>query len=82
MQKDAVAFLNRHILQTPDWLADRNILNRINAPVSSQLGSIQDNLLSSLLSSSRLDRMIQLTNRFENGYPIEEYYADLKKGIF
>jgi hypothetical protein len=82
MQKDAVAFLNRHIFQTPEWLADRNILNRINAPVSSQLGTIQDNLLSSLLSSSRLDRMIQLTNRFENGYPIEEFYADLKKGIF
>jgi Met-zincin len=82
MQKDAVAFLNRHIFQTPEWLADRNIHNRINAPVSSQLGTIQDNLLSSLLTSSRLDRMIQLTNRFENGYPIEEYYSDLKKGIF
>jgi hypothetical protein len=82
IQKDAVSFLNKQLFETPTWLVDNRILNQINSPTANQLSSVQDNMLASLLSSSRLDRMIQSGNRFDNTYPIEELYGDLKKGIF
>lgn len=82
VQKEAVAFLHKHLFDTPEWLADKNILNRISSPTSNQIGSIQDNALGSILNASRLDRMVQAGNRFENAYAIEELYTDLKKGIF
>jgi hypothetical protein len=82
LQKDAVSFLNKQLFETPTWLIDNKILNQINSPTANQLSSVQDNMLASLLSSSRLDRMIQAGNRFDNTYPIEEMYSDLKKGIF
>lgn len=82
VQKEAVAFLHKNLFETPEWLADKNILNRISSPTSNQIGSIQDNALGSILNASRLDRMVQAGNRFENAYAIEELYTDLKKGIF
>ena len=81
-QKEAVSFLQKHLFETPTWLADNSILNKINSPTANQISSIQDNLLGSLLSAGRLDRLIHASNRFENTYAIEEFYTDLKKGIF
>lgn len=82
VQKEAVAFLHRQIFETPTWLLDNRILDRISAPLSNQVGAIQESMVGSLLSASRLERMVQSGNRFPNAYPIEEFYADLRKGIF
>jgi hypothetical protein len=81
-QKEAVAFLHKQLFETPTWLADKEILNRISAPTGNSVGSIQDNVLGSLLNASRLNNMVQAGNRFDNTYSIDEYYTDLKKGIF
>jgi hypothetical protein len=81
-QKEAVTFLHKQLFETPTWLADKEILNRINAPTGNQVGGIQDNVLGSLLSAGRLNNMVQAGNRFENTYSIDEYYNDLRKGIF
>ncbi len=81
-QKDAVSFLQKNLFETPTWLLDNNILNNINSPTADQISSIQDGLLGSLLSPVRLGRMITSGNRFENTYNIDEYFSDLKKGIW
>ncbi|MGL6266287.1 MAG: zinc-dependent metalloprotease, partial [Chitinophagaceae bacterium] len=82
MQKDAVSFLHKNLFETPTWLIDNNILNKINSPSADQLSSIQDGMMGSLLSASRLGRMINAGNRFGNTYNIDEYFSDLKKGIW
>jgi hypothetical protein len=61
---------------------DNNILNKINSPVADQLSSIQDGMMGSILSPTRLGRMITAGNRFENAYGIDELFSDLKKGIW
>ncbi|MFM8871641.1 MAG: zinc-dependent metalloprotease, partial [Actinomycetota bacterium] len=33
-QKEAVAFLNKQLFQTPEWLLDKNVLNKITSPTS------------------------------------------------
>ena len=82
MQKDAVAFVNTQLFTTPTWMLDNNILDKISSPTADQLGSIQNNVLSSILSSSRLSRMTNSANRFTNTYTIDELFSDLKKGIW
>jgi hypothetical protein len=81
-QKEALGYIQRNVFTTPTWMLDKDILNKISSPLSSQVGSIQDATLGSLLSSSRLGRMVTMSGRFENAYNIDEYYADLKKGNF
>jgi hypothetical protein len=82
MQKDAVAFVNTQLFTTPTWMLDNNILDKISSPIGDQLGSIQDNVLGSILSSARLSRMTNSANRFTNTYNIDELFSDLKKGIW
>lgn len=81
-QKEAVAFLQKQLFETPSWLYDKNVLNRISSPVSDQLSLLQDNMMASLLNPSRLERLLTGANRFDNTYTIEEFYSDLKKGIW
>ena len=82
LQKDAVAFLNAQLFTTPTWLADKNILDKISSPTADQISSIQDGALSSVLSVSRLSRMVVASNRYANSYGIDELFADMKKGIW
>ncbi len=82
MQKEAVAFLNAQLFTTPTWMLDNKIHDRINSPTSDMLGSLQDNTLASILSSSRLTRMATASNRFANAYSVDELMSDLKKGIW
>lgn len=81
-QKDAVAFLNAQVFSTPTWMMDNNILNKISTPLTNQVSSIQVNALNSLLSASRLSGMANMAVRSPGAYNVDEFYADLKKGIF
>jgi hypothetical protein len=82
MQKEAVAFLNKQVFETPTWMLDNKILDKISSPTSNIVSSIQDNTLGSVLSSARLSRMVTSASRFQNSYNIDELFIDLKKGIW
>ncbi|MFZ9661347.1 MAG: zinc-dependent metalloprotease, partial [Chitinophagaceae bacterium] len=82
LQKDAVSFIQKQLLATPNWMLDKNILNKISTPNGDYLGNMQDQVLSNMLSSSRLGRMSTINNRFDNSYTIDEYFNDLEKGLF
>ncbi len=85
LQKDAVAFLNKQLFQTPTWLLDKNILNKFSNPVSAEMvGSIQNNILNSLISSTRMNRLAITANRFgaDNTFSVEEMLTDTKKGVW
>jgi hypothetical protein len=81
-QKEAVAFLNTQLFTTPMWLADNNILDKISNPSMDQIGSLQDGVLSSILSATRLSRIVISSNRYSNTYALDELFSDLKKGIW
>lgn len=81
-QKEAVQFLHKYLFETPQWLMDKNVLEKITAPTTDRLSTIQDNLLGTLLSSGRLQRLISCHNRDETAYRIDEYIEDLKRGIW
>ncbi|HVK97359.1 MAG TPA: zinc-dependent metalloprotease [Flavisolibacter sp.] len=82
-QKDAVQWLHTQLFDTPEWLLNKNILNKISSPISNNVSSIQGNVLTSILSPARLARMIEAEYRFgNNAYPVTELLTDLKRGIW
>jgi hypothetical protein len=84
-QREAVAFLNTQLFQTPKWLLDDSILDKISNPSGSDpVGSMQTGVLSSLLSASRLNVLIQSATRFGDGnvYTVEDLVGDTHKGVW
>ena len=82
-QKEAVDFLNKQLFNTPMWLVDNNIYDRIGGTPLVTIGNIQDNVLNRLFSTSTLNKLIQF--EAEDGgqaYSITELFSDLKKGIW
>jgi hypothetical protein len=82
-QKDAVDFLNKQLFNTPMWLVDNRIYDRIGGTPLVTIGNIQDNVLNRLFSTSTLNKLIQF--EAEDGsqaYGISELFSDLKKGIW
>ncbi|CAN5568913.1 zinc-dependent metalloprotease [soil metagenome] len=85
LQKDAISFLQKQLFETPMWLLDKNILNKISNPTSSEMvGNIQINILNSLFRPSRLNIMAISSNRFgvANTYQVDEMMDDVKKGVW
>ncbi len=83
-QKEAVAFLNRQLFETPVWLLDRNILNKISGPSTNErVQNTQTSVLNNLLDNQRLFKLVAATNRFGAGtYTIDEMMDDVRKGVW
>jgi hypothetical protein len=81
-QKEAMYFLQKNLFETPSWLMNRKILDLTSAPQTDQVSTLQDNFLGSMLASSRLQRIISSSNRDKAAYPIDEYFDDLKNGLW
>lgn len=81
-QKEAVQFLHKQLFETPQWILNKNVLDKITAPTTDRISTLQDNMLGTMLSSGRLQRLISSYNRDENSYRIDEFVEDIKKGIF
>jgi hypothetical protein len=82
IQKEAMNFLQKNLFETPTWLLNKKILDLTSSPTSEPISAIQDRFLSSMLSSSRLQRLISSANREKQTYTLDEYMADLKNGIW
>lgn len=82
VQKEAVEFINRQVFVTPVWLLDKNILNKISEPSTDRYSAMLDATMGSLLNTGRLSKMIACSNREGDAYNVEEYYKDLKKGVW
>ena len=85
VQIKAVKFLQAQLFQTPYWLLDSNILNKISSPSSTEMiGNTQAGVLGSLLSTSRLFRMEAISDRYGklNVYGPDDLITDLDKGLW
>ncbi|GLR15840.1 zinc-dependent metalloprotease [Portibacter lacus] len=83
-QKKSIAFLNEHVFSTPTWLLQDEILRNIEPSGSTdRIKSLQSRLLGRLLTTSRLERMID--NEALNGedaYELVEMMAEVRNGIW
>jgi hypothetical protein len=59
LQQEAVAFICRNMFQTPQWLLDKNILNKVSHPLitdGEKVGALQKQWLTLIISGGRLGR--------------------------
>lgn len=85
-QKEAVNFLHNQLFETPKWLINKDIWNRISNPGegSDPVSNAMTNGLNSLLSNDRLNRLQVNVERFgaANAYSAIELVNDVQTGIF
>ena len=83
-QKNCIKFLNKNLFETPTWMIDKNILDKIQfAGAVDQVRGLQSSYLNRILDFGRLARVIE--NEALNGseaYSLDELMSDLKNGIF
>ncbi len=83
-QRSAMKYLQENTFATPEWMLDRNILDRIEGTGSvDRITGAQVNTLNQLLSPDRMARMAESESILGNEtYTALEMMADLRNGIF
>lgn len=83
-QREAMAYLQKNFFETPQWLIDRTILDKIeSATAVSRFNGAQSSLVDMLLRAPRLDRIQhQEALLGSNAYTMEEHLRGLCEGIF
>jgi hypothetical protein len=83
IQKDAVAFLNKQVFETPGWMLNPDVLAKIR-PGSGveQLRGIQEATLNSIYDYSRMQRLIETSATNANGYSLDEMFTDVRAGVW
>ncbi|MDB2384963.1 zinc-dependent metalloprotease [Polaribacter sp.] len=83
LQKKSVDWLLKNVFETPEWLLDKNILNKINeAGYTDRFMRYQARLLSNITNTSKLKRMTDATLLDESAYQPISLFSDMRKGIF
>jgi hypothetical protein len=83
-QKNSMDFVQKQLFETPEWLLDQDIFNKIEASGSvERLRSIQVRTLDNILNLGKISRMIE--NETANGkvaYALTDMMKDLRTGIW
>ena len=82
-QREAVEFLNKQIFATPHWLINEDIFFRTGTNAITTIGTLQDNVLSRVLSTRTMTKLIDAEAAKPTiAYSITDLLNDLKKGIW
>ena len=83
-QTAAMQFLNAQVFKTPQWLLDKNILQRIESKgATDRMLSFQSRVMNRLLDNDRLNRLVESTALHgSNTYTITDLFDGLKNGIW
>ncbi|MBC7946331.1 MAG: zinc-dependent metalloprotease [Chitinophagaceae bacterium] len=82
-QKEAVDFLTTNLFVTPTWLINPEINARTGQGSLSIIGGVQDNILSRLLGTRSLNKLVEAEAALgPKAYQVTELLSDLKKGIW
>lgn len=83
-QRTALRFLNKELFATPKWMLDKNIFSKVQSSGSvERIRALQVRTLNSLLSASRMARMIE--NETLNGnkaYTLVTMFYDVRQGVW
>ena len=77
LQKEALQYLGRNVLDAPEWLYPAGIINKVNADPSVQQNSRQENVLGRLLGGYILNKLLNQASTGNDVYPVEEYLNDV-----
>lgn len=83
-QKKALAFVQKNLFETPEWLLDKDIFNRIEfAGSTERVRALQVRTLNNILSLGKMARLIEAQTLNENeAYALTDMTRDLRQGIW
>jgi len=83
-QEAAMKFIQKQLFDTPEWLIDNDILNRIEWSGSlERIRSTQVRTLNNIVSLGKMQRLIEAeTNNENDAYALTEMMSDLREGIW
>ncbi len=83
IQKDAVAWLNRQVFDTPTWLLDGKIMAQIRPDQGMDaISRIQEATLNNLFTTDRLQRFIETNAKYPASYSLDEMFSDVRSSIW
>ncbi len=81
-QKEAVAYLNKQLFNTPKWMINEDIYARTGQSAVSIIGSAQDNILNRLLNTRNIGKLLDAEASLgSKAYRLTDLLGDLKSGI-
>ncbi|WP_341226849.1 zinc-dependent metalloprotease [uncultured Arcticibacterium sp.] len=81
-QKEAVAFLNKELFKTPEWLYPLSIYSKTKAETGlEEIKRTQARVLSQILNGERLARVMEYSAMDAGNYSVDELLTDLENGI-
>ena len=83
-QREAMNFLIKEAINTPEWWLNKDILNRLESAGSvERIRQNQANVINSILTPARLQRLIeQETSLGSSAYTLPEMMKDLHNGVW
>jgi hypothetical protein len=82
-QREAMAFLDKQLFKTPNWLINQDLIKRANIDPVASISQIQSQVLARLQSEATINKLVA----FENQEGIKAYtalnlFADLQKSVW
>lgn len=83
-QKEAMAFLDRHLFTTPSWLLDEDIFGKTGLTAMQTLTRVQTAGINALLSLRQLSNLVQAEAALgkANTYTVTDFFGDLNRGVW
>jgi hypothetical protein len=83
-QRDAMKFLQRELFQTPEWMLDQNIFNKIEySGTVDRVRGVQVRTLNNVLSLGKMARLIEHeTAMGSKAYSLTQMMSELRRGIW
>ena len=82
-QKKAMAFIQENLFDTPDWLIDKDIFDRIEFSGSiERVRALQERTLNNILSLGKMQRLTEAHTYDSKAYSLPEMMSELRKGIW
>ncbi|RCW94144.1 uncharacterized protein DUF5118 [Winogradskyella arenosi] len=82
-QKKAMAFIQKQLFETPEWLIDKNIFDRIEFTGSvERVRAMQARTLDNILSLGKMQRLIEAYTYDNKAYALTDMMSDLRQGVW
>lgn len=83
IQQQAVAWLNKHVFETPAWLLEKNITSRIRPDQGVEaIRVIQDATVASVFDNNRMQRIIETSATNPKAYTLDDLFTEVRQGVW
>lgn len=83
-QKEALAFFDRELFDTPHWILDNNVTSLVSEPKQPDfVEDLQIKAINKLLDIKKIDDLLANQNQFSGkAFPLDDYIAMIHKSIW